>query len=184
MISILSGSARPKSNTLKVSKALTIQAKKLGYNAQIIDFNGFDIPNFNAPFDITQLSSWQKETVKIMTESSHIIWVTPEYNWMPSAEMMQFINRMATESFKEIWDKKTFATVGISAGIGGRMPAVTLKNVLDKCIDFMNLNSRTIASIQEVHFVQQVMHEDGRLKDNQKFNKSFERFMEKVVEQV
>lgn len=181
MISILSGSARPQSNTLKVAKALAIQVKKLGHDSKIIDFNGFDIPNFNVPFDITQLSAWQQETINSMTKSSHIIWVTPEYNWMPSAEMMQFINRMATDTFKDVWNNKTFATVGISVGIGGRMPAVTLKNVLDKCIDFMNLDSRTIAAIQEVHFVPQVMEEDGTLKDNERFNKSFVSFVEKVI---
>jgi NAD(P)H-dependent FMN reductase len=181
MISIISGSARPKSNTIKVARSIAKILAEHNQTFKIIDFNQFDIPNFNQPFNPQNLTEWQKETVESLSQSTHIIWVTPEYNWLPSAEVMQFINRLGTETFKAIWDNKTFATVGISVGIGGRMPAVTLKNVLDKIIDFMQLNSKTVAAIQEVHFTSNVIEEDGTLKDNERFNQSFKSFVNGVI---
>lgn len=181
MICILSGSARIHSNTLKVSKALARLCAKHGQNSKIIDFADYDIPNYNQPFDPENLSTWQNDAAEAMASASHIIWVSPEYNWMPTAEMMQFINRLANKKLLNLWDQKVFATVGLSSGIGGRVPAVTMKSVLDKVIDFLEVQSRTIAAIQEVHFVPQVMNEEGELMGNEFFNQSIEGFVKKVL---
>lgn len=181
MICILSGSARINSNTLKVSKALAKLCDKHGQKSKIIDFAGYDVPNYNQHFDPENLSAWQNNAAEAMASASHIVWVSPEYNWMPTAEVMQFINRFANKKLLKLWDQKVFATVGLSSGIGGRVPAVTMKSVLDKVIDFLEVQSRTIAAIQEVHFVPQVMDEEGELLGNEFFNKSFEDFVKKVL---
>lgn len=180
MIAIISGSARTNSNTLKVAKAI----KKLidpSINVEIINFEGYDVPNFNQPFNPQNLSPWQQNAIDHLSNAKLIFWLSPEYNWLPSAELVQFINRFGGADFLPIWNNKVMATVGISAGIGGRLPAVTLKNVLDKVISYLKASSFTLSSIQEVHNTPKVMTAEGNLLDQTFFNASFESFVQEAV---
>jgi chromate reductase len=184
MITILSGSARKNSNTLKVSKAINLLLKELNEDSKVIDFNGYDVPNFNQDFDGGNLSAWQTNAVDSMIQSHLVFFVSPEYNWMPTAEMMQFINRFGGGQFAHLWENKTFATVGLSSGIGGRLPALTLKNVIDEVVSFLGVDAKTVSGLQEVHHVAQVIDEEGNLLDNELFNVSFKSFVARVVKQA
>jgi len=184
MITILSGSARQHSNTLKVAKAVANIAQKLGEEATVIDFFEYDIPNYNQAFDAKNLSAWQQHAHDSILNSKLVFFISPEYNWMPTAEMMQFINRFSPSEFTPLWSNRTFATVGTSAGIGGRLPALTLKNVIDEVICFNGANGKTISAIQEVHRVQNVMDVDGNLLDNEAFNESFRGFVKGALKQA
>ncbi len=177
MITILSGSARSNSNTLKVAKAVQHIVQASGKEASIIDFHAYDVPNFNQDFDPESLSEWQQHTIASMSKAQVIFVLSPEYNWCPSAEVLTFLNRFGSKQFAAIWDNKTFATIGVSAGIGGRMPAVQLCNVINKIISFIDVSSNTISAIQEVHHVAQVIDDEGQLKDNEQFNSTFKKFV-------
>lgn len=184
MITILSGSARQNSNTLKVAKAIKVLLHELNEESTVIDFYGYDVPNFNQVFDADSLSNWQQNAVDNMANSRLVFFVSPEYNWMPTAEMMQFINRFGGGQFGHLWENKTFATVGLSSGIGGRLPALTLKNVIDEVVSFLGVDAKTVSGLQEVHHVAKVIDEDGNLLDNDLFNFSFKSFVARVVKQA
>ncbi len=184
MITIISGSARKNSNTLKAAKAIEKLVTQAGWQAQIIDFNGFDIPNFNQPFDPENLTIWQQSLIANMEKSSLIFMLSPEYNWMPSAEIIQFINRFGSEKFKPIWDKKIFAMIGVSAGKGGKIPALYLTQMVNKIVSFLDLDSFVFSSIQEIHDIQQLINQEGDLLENEIFNASFAKFVTKVLNQA
>lgn len=184
MITILSGSARENSNTLKVAKAVANLAKLKGEEIELFDFFDYDIPNYNQAFDHNNLSIWQQKAHDAILNSQLVFFITPEYNWMPTAEMIQFINRFSAAEFKPLWSDCIFATIGISAGIGGRLPALTLKNVIDEIISFNRSNGRTLSAIQEVHHTQNVIDGMGNLMDNDVFNTSFTEFVHDALSEA
>lgn len=174
-ITIISGSARKGNNTLRV--ALAIQ--KLVEQAQIIDFQQYDIPNFNEDFaDKGEETAFQKELIGAIDKSDLLFVLTPEYNWFPSAEVINMVHQLATNDYKHIFDEKVIAPVGVSAGRGGRMPAVQLGYVFNKIIGFFKLNSITSPHSFEAQEVVKCIDADGNLLDNEMFNKGFKLFVE------
>lgn len=180
MITILSGSARHNANTLRVAKAAQLLIEETNIKTEIIDFYHFDIPNYNQRFDSANLSEWQQGALDAMLNSKLVIFISPEYNWMPTAEMIQFINRFSGIGLNHIWNDRTFATIGLSSGIGGRLPALHLKNMIDEVISFSNSTGKTISALQEVNHVMDVIDVDGNLLDNAKFNQSFRSFIQSL----
>ncbi len=103
--------------------------------------------------------------------------VTPEYNWFPTAEIINTIHQLAQEDYIHIFNHKVIATVGVSAGKGGRMPAVQLVTVLNKIIGFFKLDSMTSSNSFEVQEVTKCIDNDGVLLGNEPFNKGFLSFV-------
>jgi chromate reductase len=180
MITILSGSARHNANTLRVAKAAQQEINNANISAEIIDFKDFDIPNYNQRFDPANLSTWQQGALDSILKSKLVIFISPEYNWMPTAEMIQFINRFSGNGLNHIWDNRTFATIGLSSGIGGRLPALHLKNMIDEVIGYSKSSGKTVSAIQEVNYVMDVIDIDGNLLENELFNQSFSGFIKSL----
>ena len=99
---------------------------------------------------------------------------------MPTAEMIQFINRFSGNGLNHIWDNRTFATIGLSSGIGGRLPALHLKNMIDEVIGYSKSSGKTVSAIQEVNYVMDVIDIDGNLLENELFNQSFSGFIKSL----
>ncbi len=181
MISIISGSARSNSNTLRVAKGIRNILKSNNLESTILDFEGYDIPNFNQKFDSQNLSDWQQNLVNHLNQSKVIFMLSPEYNWHPSAEIMQFINQFGSKDFMDIWHDKTFAMVGVSAGIGGRLPAIYLSNIINKIVSFIDADSVVHSKMFEVQNAAKVLDEAGHLLDNERFNTGFVKFVHAIV---
>jgi len=181
MIAIISGSARINSNTLRVAKGLQTVLKDKNLKSTIVNFEGYDVPNFNQKFDPNNLSAWQSNLVETVSQATLVFVLSPEYNWFPSAELMQFANRFGSKNFEAIWDGKTFAMLGVSNGFGGRLPAMHLSNIYNKIISFLDLNSVVHSKIQEVHNVAEIMDVDGNLQHNERFNTGFLRFVDSAL---
>lgn len=180
MITILSGSPRANSNTIKVAKAIAklIKTNHPAEEIEIVDFNGYDIPNFNQKgLDVSNLSPWQSHLVNSMTNSHLIFVLTPEYNWMPSAEILQMLHAFGGPSFKSIWDNKVFATCGTSSGRGGRMPAVQLNNIINKILSVFDFESFVSAKMFESQFSSQVVDEEGNSLGNLEYDKGLANFV-------
>jgi chromate reductase len=171
MITILSGSPRKNSNTLRVAKALKhMIAEHTDEQVNIVDFNGFDIPSANtARVSIDNLSEWQKTLHRSMSDSHLIFVLTPEYNWFPSAEIIQMIHVMAGAQFADMWNHKVFAMCGTSNGRGGRMPAIQLGYAINKIISVFNFDSIVSAKIFESQFSDKVLNEEGKSTGNQEY---------------
>lgn len=181
MISILSGSPRKSSNTLKVAKAIRNILIELNpeEDVKVIDFHGFDIPSVNAgKVDPENLTQWQSELVESTTASRLVFVLTPEYNWFPSAEIIQMIHIMASRNFQSMWNNKVFATCGVSNGRGGRMPAVQLSYTINKIINVFNFESLVGAKMFESQFTDKVLDADGNSLGNEEYMRGLRMFVE------
>ncbi len=181
MITILSGSPRKNSNTLKVAKAIKNNLLKIDANLDIklIDFNGYDIPSMNVGFvDAENLTMWQKSLVESVSNSNLVFVLSPEYNWFPSAEIIQTIHTFGGPKFSKMWNEKVFAVAGVSNGRGGRMPAVQLSYLINKVINVFNFESIVSAKMFESQFTQDVLDEEGNSKGNEMYDKGLIAFVE------
>ena len=137
-VTILSGSARLDNNTIRVAKAIQ---KEIG-EATIIDFRPYDLPNANQDsMHPDNLTEFQKGLVEAIDEAELLFVLTPEYNWFPSAEIVNMVHQLASKEFRHIFHDKVAAFIGVSTGRGGRMPAVQLSYVFDKIFNVFNLHS-------------------------------------------
>lgn len=181
MIGILAGSSRVNANTARVGKAVKRIALQMGVNEdQIImpDFTQFDIPFSNGHhFGKDKLTPFQHSVYESMAKSDLIFILTPEYNWFPSAEIINLINQYGSKEFAECWDGKLFATCGISSGRGGRIPAVQLTYVINKLINVMDLHSIVSPKVFESQFTPKVLDTDGNSLGNAEYDAGLEKFV-------
>ncbi len=176
---ILSGSSRKSSTSLQVSRAIERVLSELGEdNVEVVDFEDYDIPFFNEELDANNLSAFQTRLANAMRTADSIIFITPEYNWFPSAEVIHLVHRMAGPAYKDLWDNKVFSFVGVSTGRGGRMPTVQLGYVVDKIINVFNFDSVTNPKGFEVQFAGQVLDQDGNSMGSPEFDKGLSAFTE------
>lgn len=171
---IISGSARPKNNTLRAAKAI----QKLIAGSTLIDYTAYDLPNFNGDTSNTIGSTpWQKELLSGIEKADLLIILTPEYNWFPTAEIINTVHQLGTAKHAAIFDNKVVAFVGVSAGRGGRMPTVQLSYVFNKVFNFFNLDSITSPKGFEAQEITACVDIDGELLNNQAFNTGLKQFV-------
>lgn len=176
-ITLLACSPRQKSNTFRLAKAIQNTLKLQNQNVSLIDFAESDIALSNQGA-LNPNSTFQKNLISALQGPGLVFFLTPEYNWMPSAESMNFINRFAGNPHLNLFDNKVFAVAGISAGRGGRMPAVALGTTLNKVIGYFDLNSFVSGKIFEAQFVPKTISDGGELLDNDAFNQGLFSFID------
>ncbi|TNE79512.1 MAG: NADPH-dependent oxidoreductase [Bacteroidetes bacterium] len=184
IVTILSGSSRTNSSTLRACKGLErVLLERGARKVNVVSFEDFDIPFFNGP-DIQPeaLTPFQARLVAAMTEADSIIMATPEYNWFPSAELVNLIHRLADKPFLPIWQNKVFSFVGVSTGRGGRMPTVQLGYVVDKIISVLNISAMTNPKSFEIQFIKQVLDAEGQSLGNAEFDRGMELFIDYMLD--
>ncbi len=180
MITILSGSARKNSNTLKIAKAIKIRIQKTSSEEVcIINFEEYDLPPFNGTsIKKDNLTKWQKLLVENVSQSTLVIVVSPEYNWFPSAEIIQYVHTFGSRNFTELWENKVFAFVGVSSGRGGRIPTIQLSYLFNKMINVLHVESMVSAKMFESQFTQEVIDEEGNSKGNIQYDDGLNAFVD------
>lgn len=181
MITILSGSPRKNSITSRVAKAIQLYVQSVDpqIEVHIIDFYGFDIPGMNqGDMDPHHLSPWQQNLFDKATASELIFVLSPEYNWFPSAEIIQMIHQMTSRAYQTMWNNKVFATCGVSNGRGGRMPAVQLAYTINKIISVFNYESTVSSKVFESQFTDKVLDENGVDMGNPEYMKGLRAFVD------
>ena len=180
MITILSGSPRANSNTIRVARALKNILQELqDDDVRIIDYHGYDLPSANqGSVDPQNLSPWQKELYESCAQSKLLFVLTPEYNWFPSAEIIQTVHIMGSRHFKEMWNHKVIATCGVSNGRGGRMPAVQLGYSINKIISVFNFESLVSAKMFESQFTDKALDQEGRSLGNEEYMNGLRQYAE------
>lgn len=182
-IAILSGSSRPNNNTHNVALALQRISHQMNANAHVVDFKFFDLPFLNqGELHPNNLTSFQQELVDEMDKASLIVIVSPEYNWFPSAELINMIHQLGNGTFRHLFDKKTFAFVGVSTGRGGRIPTIQLSYVIDKLINVFETHSITCPKKFESQFTTQVLNDLGESLGNKEYDRGIEKFMSYSIE--
>jgi chromate reductase len=180
-IGIISGSARHGSNTWRVAMAIRRIAMTAGIDQNDIlcpDFTQFDIPFSNVgDLEKNHLTVFQQSVYDCMAKSALLFILSPEYNWFPSAEIINLINQFGNRSFTECWEGKLFATCGISSGRGGRIPAVQLTYVINKLINVMDLHSLVSPKVFESQFTSKVLDMEGNSLGNGEYDAGLEKFV-------
>lgn len=177
-VAVISGSARTGNNTLRVGLAIQKQLE----NCDVVDFQGYDLPNFAEGWvNPASETPFQQHLIKTINDADLVIVLTPEYNWFPSAEIINTIHQLAGATYKHIFDNTVVATVGVSTGRGGRMPAVQLGYVFNKIFNVFDLNSITSPRTFEAQEVTKCIDADGNLLENTMFNDGFKSFLEYSV---
>lgn len=182
MIGILCGSSRLHSNTARVGKAIRRILIQAGYDPAAIlmpDFHQYDIPFSNrGHIHPDSFTPFQKDVYDTMAGARLVFVLSPEYNWFPTAEIINLINQYGTRDLKQCWEGKIFATCGISTGRGGRIPAVQLSYVINKLINVMDLHSIVSAKMFESQFTAKVLGPEGESLGNEEYDKGLEKFVQ------
>ena len=125
-ITLISGSHRPNSQSLKVAKYLEQRAIDLGFESKTIDLAQENLPMWNeGVWQKTQ--QWQEVWGNISKElqsSDAFAIISPEWAGMAPPAMKNFLLLCSSEEV----GYKPAVLVGVSASIGGAYPIAELKN--------------------------------------------------------
>lgn len=120
MITIISGTNRPGSNTLKVAKYYQKQLAQKGLNTHLLDLQ--DLPENLISSDLYGKRSEKFTQIQqLITQTSKFLFVIPEYNGSFPGVLKTFIDACTfPESF---YDKKA-CLVGVSSGKYGNIRGI------------------------------------------------------------
>lgn len=126
MITIISGTNRPGSNTRKLTTHVEKAYTSLGVPVQVLDLA-------HLPADIFLPSSYEKSPasfkpfIDTILAADGIVVVTPEYNGSIPGVLKYFIDMLP---FPESFDQRPVCFVGLAAGLWGAMrPAEQLQQI-------------------------------------------------------
>jgi len=176
---ILSGSSRESNNTVRLAYAMRKKLVSAGHGCEIVDFRHYDIPFPNkGSLNEDGSSEFQKHMLTSMEESQMVITLSPEYNWFPSAELVNTIHQLGTKKFQHLFEAKVFAFCGVSSGRGGRLPAIQLSGVFEKIISFFHQHSIISPKKFEGHYINRELDEEGHYLGDGSFERAIERFID------
>lgn len=120
MILLVSGTNRPGSQTLRVTKIFKRLYEQAGAQAEILDLQ-------ELPHSLFQPSAYEKKPAEFVAinakvlSSSGLVIVTPEYNGSFPGVLKYFVDML---QFPESFDKRPVAFVGLAAGMFGALRSV------------------------------------------------------------
>jgi len=171
---ILSGSSRPNNNTIRLAYAIAAQI----HGAKIIDFKDYDIPFPNqGEVKLSSLTPFQSNLLESLDNSKVVFILTPEYNWFPSAELVNMVHQLANGEHMHIFNNKVFAFAGVSSGGGGRLPVIQLSFMFDKILNVFNMDSITSPKKFEAKFIVKALDDKGVSLGNAEFDNGLSDFI-------
>ena len=126
MITIISGTNRPDSSTLKIAREVEDIYRKLEVETQLLDLQ--ELPNeiFEPSSYATKPLSFNKFTQPIL-EAKGLVVIAPEYNGGPPGVLKYFIDMLP---FPESFEHRPVAFIGLAAGMwGGLRPVEHLQQI-------------------------------------------------------
>lgn len=172
---IISGSSREGNNTIRLAHAIAAQAA----GSELIDFREYDIPFPNGgSVDPGRLTPFQHKLLHALNQSHLVFILTPEYNWFPSAELVNMVHQLANDDHIHVFNNKVFAFAGVSSGSGGRLPIIQLSYMFDKILNVYNMDSMTSPKKFEARFISKVLDEKGHSLGNHEFDKGLRDFVD------
>lgn len=181
-IQIQSGSPQPNSQSLRVGRAIQ-KLTEDKHTTTLVDFNAYDIPFMNAGKVIKDAyTPFQKQLIEGWEAADLVVVISPEYNWFPSAELINTIHQLGSRDNKHLFDNKVFAFVGVSSGRGGRIPTMQLTTVYNKMINVLSTHAITSGKTFESQFTSKVLDEEGNSLGNAEYDKGLKAFVDYSVE--
>lgn len=181
-IQIQSGSPQKNSQSLRVGRAIQKHTEGT-HTTSLIDFNAYDIPFMNAGSVIKgAYTPFQKQLIEGWEAADLVVVISPEYNWFPSAELINTIHQLGSRDYKHLFDNKVFAFVGVSSGRGGRIPTMQLTTIYNKLINVFSTHAISSGKTFESQFTSKVLDEDGNSLGNEEYDKGLKAFIDYSVE--
>jgi len=177
MICLVSGTNRPSSQTLRVTRLFEKLYKAQGVETTILDLNTLPAEIFRPDAYATKPASFQPFLDTVLKADGLVI-VTPEYNGSFPGVLKLFIDML---KFPESFEKKPVAFVGLAAGMWGALRSVEQLESIFKYRNAFLFNERVFLPKVEVQlspddkFVQPLT---GQIADSQV--KNFIRYVESV----
>lgn len=176
-IQIQSGSPQPQSQSMRVGKAIQ---RIIGqeHTTSLVDFNKYDIPFLNAGKVIKgAYTPFQKELIEGWEAAQLVIVISPEYNWFPTAELINTLHQLGSRDYKHLFDNKVFAFAGVSSGRGGRIPTMQLTTIYNKIINVFSTGAVASSKTFESQFTSKVLDVDGNSLGNEEYDKGLQAFV-------
>ena len=116
MISIVTGSARPNNVSEALANEVLRVCQDAGVEAQVVNLRELDLPFVNSPMppsspDFTITDEKVQRWYDVVSASDGMIFLTPTYNYQPSAVLKNAIDWLYTP-----WAEKPVAVIGYSWG--------------------------------------------------------------------
>jgi chromate reductase, NAD(P)H dehydrogenase (quinone) len=177
-ITIIATSPRKKSNSLRFSKYIQkLSQASDNESVELVDFENYDVPFFGQGYiKKDALTDFQQNLISKWEKADLVYIVMPEYNWFPDAELINLLNHLGGKDFAHLFNNKTFALAGVSAGRGGKLPAIEMNMMLGKIINFTNQYSVISTRMYESHETGVNLDENGESTGNQIFENSVKAF--------
>ncbi len=183
-ISIISASPRKSSNSLRVARRIKQLLEYQHYTTiNFCDFENYDFPLVGqGSIDKNHLTDFQKRLISTWQEGELIFFTVPEYNWNTSPQLINAIHQLGNDDFAHLFDNKIFALCGVSAGRGGRMPALQMTTLLNKIISFTNKYAFVSPKIYESHETNKNIDENGNSLGNATYDSTLTQFVNYSLE--
>jgi chromate reductase len=120
MITLISGTNRPGSQTLRVTKTLEGYYKAAGAPTRILDLQDLPVELFSPKSYAEKPASFTPMLEQVLSSEGLVV-VTPEYNGSFPGVLKFFIDML---KFPESFEKRPVAFVGVAAGMWGALRSV------------------------------------------------------------
>ena len=120
MITIISGTNRPGSNTRKVAGCVQASYQSLTVKRQLLDLADLPAELFSPTSYAAKPTSFSQFTDAVLTSDGLVV-VTPEYNGSFPGVLKYFIDMLP---FPESFEQRPVCFVGLSAGMWGALRSV------------------------------------------------------------
>ena len=171
MITIISATNRPNSNTLKLAKSYAQLMEKHGASPKLLSLQ--DLPHEIAFSDVfgNRSPQFQQIVDEYVTPAQKLVILSPEYNGSFPGILKVFFDALEYNSNRH----KKAALIGVSTGRAGNLLGM---DHLTAILNFMGIHVHPLK--QPISQVAQLLDEHGKLKDEYTitlFDKQIEAFL-------
>ena len=147
MIEIISGTDRPNSNSLRVSKFVATLYAEIQVPAQILDIAQLKVADIASGEYYQGAKGTFKEAVDRVTKAEGLVIVVPEYNGSYPGFLKLFIDYW---KYPESFEHRPIALIGLGARWGGLRPVEHLQQVFGYRNSYIFPGRVFLSNIKEV----------------------------------
>lgn len=128
MITIISGTNRPGSRTLEISRLVLADFKKHGIDAQILDLQNIPLKDLDGNQYSDNKPQAMVKALEMLHDSSGYYFVCPEYNGSMPGALKYFIDHW---EYPRTFEYMPVAFLGLGGRFGGLRPIEHLQQVMN-----------------------------------------------------
>ncbi len=158
MITVIAGTNREGSNTLKVAKTVATMHRELGVEVKLVDLAGLPSALLSPGAYAEKPEGFTEAFQKPVLDADGVVIVTPEYNGGFPGVLKLFIDMLP---FPESFEKRPTAYIGLSAGASGALRPVEQLQMIFGYRNAFNFNKRVF-----MPGIGDLLDESGAIKDD------------------